>query len=167
MTHVYHKWYPLLPFFLFLGTVIAWYANIKGFIVFYGYEQTIFKFTNCVFTNPFLTPCFWGATAFLILFAWSMRLLFLSDQASYEKQLRLFIPILAGCTIFGWTNVSFEAYRFFTNVPGTIISCGGKPLVHPFTSSCFFGSLLFTASFLTVWSRFRTKRVTKVEQNKQ
>ena len=150
MHHTRHKLYLLLPVFLFLGTLIAWYTNIKGFIVFYNYEQTIFKFVDCTITNPFLTPCFWGAVAFFVLFIWSIRLLFVVDVVEQKKQLRVLLPILAGCVLFGWSNVVIEAYQFFSHEPGAIIGCGGKPLLNPFTSSCFFGSLLFTLSFVVV-----------------
>ncbi len=142
----------LLSLFLLLGSVIAWVTNVQGFRVFYDLEGTIFKFQDCVITNPFLTPCFWGATAFVVLFVWSLFLLRKSNQNKQQKHLSLLLPILFGCMLFGWGNVVIEAVRFYGNPPGVITGCGGKPLLNPFTSSCFFGSILFTLSFfLVLW----------------
>ena len=79
----------------FLGVCVSWYATITNFIAFYNIEGTIFKIKDCVLPNPIVTPCFWGAVAFIVTLYFSYKLL-KKHNPKHEKYLhkRLFLRLL-------------------------------------------------------------------------
>lgn len=131
---------------IFSGVFWAWYNVIKEFKIFYLYENRIFKFVDCTITNPILTPCFWGACAFLIAFILSLIVLKKSGTAKIKLQKALKLLTLAG-TLFAWGVVSFESYKYFSTKMQPIQTCTGY-VQNPLYSSCFVGAIIFTLSLI-------------------
>ena len=61
--------------FLTAGAMIAWSTVTLAFIRFYRAEGTLLKVTNCRFSNPITTPCFYGAIAFIVALLWAVSLM--------------------------------------------------------------------------------------------
>lgn len=56
-----------LWWFLSAGTIFAWYNVSKEFIAYYStHSGTVLGCSATPITNPFLTPCFTGASIFLV-----------------------------------------------------------------------------------------------------
>jgi hypothetical protein len=129
--------------FLLLGVFVSWFATLSAFREFYGYEGTIFKIRDCVIPNPVTTPCFWGALAFAGGLVWAYKR-YGSETKKFEKN---FLYFMIFSIIFAWSNFVIEL-RGVEPKPGSLIApCQAS--ANPFTSACFFGSILFTLSFLT------------------
>ncbi len=61
------KYQHYLWWFLAAGTIFAWYNVAKEFIAFYGAGNgPVLGCSATPITNPFLTPCFAGASIFLL-----------------------------------------------------------------------------------------------------
>lgn len=132
--------------FLLLGSIIAWYETISKISEFYDNEGTLFKVKDCVIANPITTPCFWGATAFVIATILAIRYYHKSSK-NFEKY---FLVFMIACVIFAWGNFAIELVGV-TPKPGAIITvCQANP-TSPFLSACFFGSILFTLSLVTTY----------------
>ncbi|NCS32599.1 hypothetical protein GW793_03855 [bacterium] len=148
----------LLPVILSGGVILSWSTVFQSFVVFYGYEGTIFKFTNCTITNPFLTPCFYGALGFGAALIWSSSLYLKSTKGLFGPY-RYLTFFLLFCTIFGWGNVAYEVWEWFKTADHTISGCGGKTFVSPLQSPCVWGSVFYLISLIVVSSIYRkTKR---------
>ncbi len=112
---------------LALGTAFSWMTLADDF------NEYFFGFSV---SNPFLTPCFYGAIAFFAAFVLSVL--------DLEK---ILVGLLVGGTLFAWGSFGLEAWRFYfpANAPSGF-SCppvaGGDPLLQP----CFYGALIFTAA---------------------
>lgn len=121
---------------LALGTAFSW-ITVAGDL-----KEYFFGFSV---SNPFLTPCFYGAIAFFAAFILSIL--------DVEKTL---LGLLVGGTLFAWGNFAFEAYRFYS--PAKISSAFSCPPVgggDPFLQPCFYGALIFTAALgVALASRF-------------
>ncbi|MFC1649679.1 hypothetical protein ACFL2C_03150 [Patescibacteria group bacterium] len=132
--------------YLLLGSIIAWYETISKFAAFYGNEGTLFKVKDCVIPNPITTPCFWGATAFVI----ALILAYKFYKKSSKKFEKYFLWFMIACVLFAWGNFAVEL-RGVQPVPGALIApCTANP-VSPFLSACFFGSILFTLSLISTY----------------
>lgn len=56
-----------LFWFLGAGTIFAWFNVTKEFVAFYGAKSgPALGCSNTIITNPYLTPCFTGASIFLL-----------------------------------------------------------------------------------------------------
>ena len=146
----------LLPVILLGGVFLSWFTVFQSFIVFYGYEGTIFKFTNCTITNPFLTPCFYGALGFATAFLWSISLYFKTIKGLTVSYRYLMFFVLF-CTIFGWGNVTYEVWEWYQTANHTISGCGGKTFVSPLQSPCVWGSVFYSIGLITVFAIYRKK----------
>lgn len=132
--------------FLLLGSIIAWYETISKFSEFYSNEATIFKIRDCVIANPVTTPCFWGATAFVIATILAIRY-YTRPSKNFEKY---FLVFMIACVMFAWGNFAVELVGV-TPRPGAIVTvCQANPR-SPFLSACFYGSILFTLSLATTY----------------
>lgn len=138
--------------FLFLGVLVSWYATISSFIKFYSYEGTIFRIKDCVIPNPVTTPCFWGALAFAGGLVWAYQK-FGKETKKFEKN---FLYFMIFSIIFAWSNFAIELKGIKPN-PGALFTVC-VPTGSPFTSACFFGSILFTLSFLATLILVRRKK---------
>ena len=135
--------------FLFLGVIISWTSTLASFIEFYRNEGTIFKIKNCITANPVTTPCFWGSLAFLIALFLAVKF-FRKESLRFE---RIFFYFMIFSILFAWTSFTIELSGV-KQVPGALITVC-KPTGSPFLSPCFFGSILFTSSFLTSFMIFK------------
>jgi len=134
--------------FLVVGTVIAWSTVTLGFIRFYRAEGTILKFTNCALPNPLTTPCLYGAIAFLVALIWAAYLA--SHTMSIGRGYEHLWWLLLASTIFGWSNVAYEFWRWGQSPTGFIVSCTTESISSPFQSPCLYGSTMFLGAWLSV-----------------
>lgn len=115
---------------LFGGSAFAWSKLIPQFISFSP--------------NPFLTPCLYGSTAFLVVLFWSVRV-YQRPAHQSERYLRNFLLF---CVVFAASVVSYEAveyYHLFGPSTNAFICTPGVP---PIQTPCFTGMLFFIAAFL-------------------
>lgn len=137
---------------LVLGVFVSWFATISAFREFYGYEGTIFKIRNCVTPNPITTPCFWGALAFAGGLYWTYKK-YGKETKKFERN---FLYFMIFSIIFAWSNFAIELKGVKPNPDALVTVC--KPTTNPFLSPCFFGSILFTLSFLTTLLLVKKKK---------
>jgi hypothetical protein len=129
------------------GTVVAWNAVYVDFSLFYQTYGTIFKITHCTTPNPIITPCFYGAIAFLVALVWSLRMVNKMGVDLFQNQKRL-VYLLIASTLFGWANFAHMLYGYYTATPSAF-SCVVAPGTNPLHTPCFFGSVFFLASLIT------------------
>src|SRR3989338_2833048 len=124
------------------GVFLSASALAGQFRIFYGLYGTIFRFRDCAIPNPFVTPCLYGAIAFLVAFVWAAFLIG-SPRLASEMWLRrlLVFGVVFAFSVFGYELV--EYYRLF-GFGGPSISC--TPGAHPLATQCFYGALIFTAA---------------------
>jgi hypothetical protein len=134
--------------FLAVGAVIAWSTVALAFTRFYRAEGTLLKVTNCRFPNPITTPSFYGTIAFVValLSAASLARGAKPRVHGYEG---LWWLLLAS-TIFGWSNVAYEFWRWNQSPTGFIVSCTTESISSPFQSPCLYGSTMFLGAWLSV-----------------
>lgn len=141
------KIYWIQAFTLFVGMIFAWTTIVVDFMRFFRSEGTLLKVTDCLFPNPVTTPCFYGAIAFMIAFAWAVFLVGKEDKTRKSGQKFLMVFLSAGTT-FAWSNFSILAYDFYTALPGEGVGCSGVPASSPFLTPCFYGSMLFLLALI-------------------
>lgn len=134
------------------GTVFAWYSVTVDFLRFYATEGTIWKIFDCVYPNPVVTPCFWGAVLFGVLLFLVIRLR--RGEDLLKRQRRIMMLLVAG-TIFAWANFSVSSWSFFLAPKGEGTSCSGVPVDSPIGTPCFYGAIFFTASLVAGLLYFR------------
>lgn len=132
---------------LAFGTVFAYINIVIDFVRFYKIEGTIFKFKDCLYTNPFLTPCFWGGLAFLICTVMAYKIL----KGNNALQRPLNFLVLFG-VIFAWGNFAHTLYNYIvaTRTGTEFISCSGQPASNPILTPCLGGAVLYTLSYFAV-----------------
>ena len=134
--------------FLATGAVIAWSTVTLAFIRFYRAEGTLLKVTNCRFSNPITTPCFYGAIAFIVALLWAASLA--RDINSRGRGYEGLWWLLLASTIFGWSNVAYEFWRWNQSSTGFIVSCTTELISSPFQSPCLYGSTMFLGAWVMV-----------------
>jgi hypothetical protein len=132
---------------LIVGSGIAWGTVILAFKRFYEYEGTLFKIQDCVFPNPVMTPCFYGAVAFLVALIWAIKLYRKLASGEELVSYRGLMRLLFAATIFGAVNVAYEIYLFSVSPKG-ITGCGASIITSPWQSSCTYGSIVFLLSLI-------------------
>ncbi|MFA5996976.1 MAG: hypothetical protein WC791_00645 [Candidatus Paceibacterota bacterium] len=152
------KVYWLQVYALLAGVIFSWTTVVIDFMRFYRSEGTLLKVDNCLFPNPVTTPCFYGAIAFMVAFAWAVWLVGKEDAVRIKSQKFLMVFLSAG-TAFAWSNFGILAYRFYTALPGQGVGCSGVPASSPFVTPCFYGSLLFlTALVISIVIRTKERK---------
>ena len=141
------KMYIAQSVLLFIGSVFAGFTVYTDFSRFYNLYGEITKISDCILPNPVITPCFYGAFAFLIAFIWSLFILRFPKERQIINQKRLNILLIAS-TIFAWSNLSLETFSFYSKKTVTQVSCSGVPATNIFTTACFIGSMLFLGSLI-------------------
>lgn len=136
-------------FLLLCGTVFAWYIIIREFINFYANEGTIFKVTDCVYTNPVTTACFYGGIGFVVALGWAI---YLFKKHEYKGRLYHTIFLLGG-TLFAWSVVAWEWWKIKQAAGQPVVGCSGL-MNSIFDSSCLYGASFFLISFLVGWYIF-------------
>ncbi|MBN1169307.1 hypothetical protein JXA63_05475 [Candidatus Woesebacteria bacterium] len=132
---------------LLFGVIYAWTNVFISFRNFYGFEGTIFKFRDCYLTNPVLTPCFWGAIAFLAAFIWSLRNLKITDEVILKKSQKYLTYLLAFGTVFAFSVFGNEVFQLLRSDTGEIQTCLGS-IDNPLKSSCLYGAIIYLTSFV-------------------
>ena len=141
--------YRLQSLILACGSIFAWYTIFTDFRIFYGYEGTIFKIQDCVVTNPFITPCFYGGIVFVIAFVWSLYLIKIQNiETQFQSEKKLWWLLLVG-VLFAWGNFFYRLVEYITKEPGTFVGCSPSNIGgHPVGSPCFYGASIFLLAFL-------------------
>lgn len=137
----------VLTVVLACGTIFAFYTIYKDFSIFYGFEGTLFKVTDCVVPNPVTTPCFYGAFGFLIAFIWSIKLMKFEPAKQFKHRKWMVWFLIAG-NIFAWSNYLYSIRGFFKEHDGPIIGCSGQIVTNPFGTACFIGASIFLVSLI-------------------
>lgn len=128
------------------GVFWSWFNVIKQEKIHYEIEGSLTKIKDCTVTNPILTPCFWGAVAFLISFILSILIIKKKKEISLKLQEYLRKLTFVG-TLFAWAVVGSESYDYFSNKMRPIETCTGV-VKNPLKSACFIGAIIFTLSFI-------------------
>ncbi|MCX6739092.1 MAG: hypothetical protein NT098_03505 [Candidatus Parcubacteria bacterium] len=145
------KYYFSQAFILFIGIIVAFLSVYDDFMRFYGAEGTFFKIENCLYSHPVLTPCFYGAFAFLGAFIWTLFVV-KKEVVARIRQEKYLSWFLTGGVFFAWGNFT---KLYLDYVKGSQIGCSGAPMTIPFLTPCFYGSILFlfalALSWITLW----------------
>lgn len=138
---------------MFAGVAVSWITTINSFVNFYRIEGTLFKIKDCAVPNPIVTPCFWGALAFIAGAYWAIKL---NKEADAGKE-KGFLYFIIFCILFAWSNFLVEVLKIDYKIGGVISPC---PVAYssPWVSACFFGSVLFTLSGLTTLLIVKSKK---------
>ena len=140
-------WQFLLSTTLLGGTIFAWYTVFNDFLLFYNTEGTLLKVTDCIIPNPVITPCFYGAFAFLGAFIWSLFILGFTGERLKKNQKHLFWFMIGG-TIFAWSNFIPQLVKFVQADMQPILGCTGQVTTNPFVTPCFIGSAIFLCALI-------------------
>ena len=126
------------------GTIFAWYTVFGDFDRFFSANGKIFQFSGCQFPNPLATPCFYGSIAFVIALALAFQIF---ANPVFKTQKYLSILLFSG-TIFAWSMVAKEFYKFSQIKSGAYIGCTGLSASSPIHTPCFTGASIFLVAFL-------------------
>jgi hypothetical protein len=128
---------------LAIGAVFSCYTLIDDYRRFFSAGGSVFELSGCAVANPVLTPCFYGALAFLIAFVWALMQLQLAPEAMARRQRRL-NGLLAAGTVFAWGNFAYELYLYSTQ-RSSAFSCPppGEVAAHPTMMPCYYGAWIF------------------------
>ncbi len=130
------------------GTVFSWVTLAFDYRRFFASGGQVFELSGCAVANPLVTPCFYGALAFLLAFGWSVLILRARADEVSGKLGRLRLLLVAG-TLFAWGNFVYVVYRYVQAKPASVFTCPpGEPAVYPLTAPCFYGALIFTAALI-------------------
>jgi len=137
----------ILIIVLTVGTFVAFFAVYQDFLRFHDFEGVWFKFKDCTAVHPFLTPCFYGAFAFLGSLIWA--LIISTKKLGY--QFKYLFWFLIGGVIFAWSNFGKELYKFYQASGQEYVGCSGAKVLNPFVTPCFYGSFLFLTALLVAF----------------
>lgn len=129
------------------GVVSAWVALTAQSFTFYVAYRTFWHESTSVATNPFLTPCLYGALAFLGAFFWASILHLFPNPRSemWLKRLLIFGIVFAGVVVAYDCADYFHLFSF-----GVPIVC--NPNANPLATACFRGLIFFIVAYVTsVW----------------
>jgi len=143
---------------LALGTAFSWVTLLVDYRRFFAAGGQVFELSGCAVANPLVTPCFYGALAFLAAFAWAVAILRSPPAAALRRQRGLNWLLIAG-TAFAWANLAYEVYRFIQPQPSaSAFSCPkDEAAVHPLLTPCFYGALIYLAALVVSMSILRTR----------
>lgn len=129
------------------GTIFAWVTVYNDYVRFYALYGNLFRFKDCAIPNPLTTPCFYGATGFIIALALALVILrkFLAGQ-DYSKLQRVLLWLTGLGSIFAWTNFGYSATRIWMS-GGQGVTCSGVVSSNPLTTPCFVGAVIYLISF--------------------
>lgn len=134
---------------LTIGTGFSWITLVLDYRRFFASGGHVLALSGCAVTNPLITPCFYGALAFLAAFVWAIAIL-RSPPAAVLKRQRSLQVLLASGTVFAWGNFAYEVYRFMQPHPASsAFSCpAGEAVVNPLMTPCFYGALIFLTALV-------------------
>jgi hypothetical protein len=133
---------------LALGTGFSWITLVFDYRRFYASGGHVLEISGCAVANPVITPCFYGALAFLAALVWAVVMLQSAPEAMSKRQRGLQWLLAAG-TVFAWGNFAYEAYRFMQPQPAaSAFSCpAGETTANPLMTPCLYGALIFLVAF--------------------
>ena len=136
------------------GVVYSWSRVVIQFQTFYSKYGTIFRIKDCAYPNPLVTACFYGAVAFVLAFAWSLKI-YLDKELKLicEKRLRWFL-LFGVCFALSVLAFEFLLYYKVYRPAGPIIAC--SPGVFPLKTPCFVGLCIYLAGF--IWANYIVKK---------
>jgi len=136
------------------GAVFAWTTLFGQFERFLGVYHTLFRFADCIMPNPLITPCFYGAVAFLVALGWSAYLIV---RPSMRGDVWLSRLLLFG-VFFALAVLGYEAAEYYKWIDfgGVSVSCA--PGVHPLATPCFTGLLFFGAAYALSFAILRMRK---------
>jgi hypothetical protein len=134
---------------LAVGTAFSWITLLLDYRRFFASGGNVLELSGCAVANPVMTPCFYGALAFLAAFAWAVAIVRSTPDAVPARQRGLHWLLAAG-TLFAWGNFAYETYRFLQPQPApSAFSCPtGEAAVNPLMTSCFYGALIFLTALV-------------------
>ncbi len=143
---------------LAIGTAFAWYTLADDYRRYFSAGGRMFEWSGCVVINPLLTPCFYGAFAFLAAFVWALVLLRSAPEAVTRRQRGLNRLLVAG-TVFAWGNFAYEMFLYSAQRPASAFSCPppGEAAIHPLMMPCFYGAWIFLAALAVSRSILRAR----------
>lgn len=143
---------------LALGTAFSWFTLVVDYRRFFAAGGRVLEASGCAVANPIMTPCFYGAVAFLAAFLWAITVLRSVPQAVSRRQRGLNWLLSAG-TVFAWGNFAYEVYRFSQpQASASAFSCPKEAVVvHPLMTPCFYGALIYLAAFVVSMFILRTR----------
>jgi hypothetical protein len=134
---------------LALGTVLSWFTLLTDYRRFFAAGGHVFEVSGCAAANPLVTPCFYGALAFLAAFLWAVAVLRSAPETTMRHQRGLNWLLTAG-TVFAWGNFGYEVYRFSQPQPSvSAFSCAKEAaVVNPLMTPCFYGAITYLAALV-------------------
>jgi len=134
---------------LAIGTGFSWITLVFDYRRFFASGGHVLEISGCAVTNPVITPCFYGALAFLAAFVWALAILRSAPEAVLKRQGGVQLLLAAG-TVFAWGNFTYEVYRFMRPQPAaSAFSCpAGVVAVNPLMTPCFYGALIFLTALV-------------------
>jgi hypothetical protein len=134
---------------LAIGTGFSWITLVFDYRRFFASGGHVLNISGCAVTNPIITPCFYGALAFLAAFVWALAILRSGPEVVFKRQRGLQFLLAAG-TVFAWGNFTYEVYRFMQPQPAaSAFSCpAGEVAVNPLMTPCFYGALIFLTALV-------------------
>ncbi len=132
-----------------IGVVFSWTALVLDYRRFFASGGHVLEISGCAVANPVMTPCFYGALAFLAAFLWAVVIWRSAPDAAARRQRNL-EWLLIGGTAFAWGNFAWLVYLFLQPRPAaSAFSCPpGEVVVYPLTAPCFYGALIFLAALV-------------------
>jgi hypothetical protein len=144
---------------LALGTLFSWFTLLIDYRRFFAAGGRVFEVSGCAVANPLVTPCFYGALAFLAAFIWAVAVLRSAPESMAQRQRGLHWLLAAG-TVFAWGNFAYEVYRY--SQPHASVSAFSCPreeaLVHPLMTPCFYGAMIYLAALVVSVFIFRARK---------
>ncbi len=134
---------------LAVGTAFSWFTLFVDYRRFFAAGGEVFELSACAVANPVVTPCFYGALAFLAALVWAVAVLRSRPETATRRQ-RGLRWLLSAATVFAWVNFAYEVYRFSRPQPApSAFSCPkGDALVHPMMTPCFYGALIYLSALV-------------------
>jgi len=144
---------------LAIGTGFSWITLAFDYRRFFAAGGQVLELSGCAMANPLVTPCFYGALAFLAAFIWAVAILASAPGAILRRERGLRILLAAG-TLFAWGNFGYEVYRYLQPQPAAAaFRCPpGGAAAHPLTLPCFYGALIFLAALVCSVLIIRARR---------
>jgi hypothetical protein len=131
---------------LALGTVFSWATLAFDYRRFFSAGGRALELSGCLVANPVVTPCFYGALAFLAALVSAVAVLCSARERVANRQRGLQWLLAAG-TVFAWGNFAYEVYRYLQAEPAAAFACPPSgAAANPLTLPCFYGALIYTAA---------------------
>lgn len=140
------------------GTAFSWFTLVIDYRRFFAAGGRVLEVSGCAVANPVMTPCFYGALAFLAAFLWAIAVLRSVPEAVMRRQRGLNWLLTAG-TVFAWGNFAYEVYRFSRpQASASAFSCPKEATaVNPLMTPCFYGAMIYLAALVLSIFILRTR----------